>query len=276
MKLTSVVAAACVLTLTTAGCSGPAGPRLVTPSPAPSVQPVTRGAQPWIPARGASFQVQYAGRLDLGVPAEVYDLDYQTASADDVARLRARGVHVVCYFNAGAYENWRPDKDAFPRSVIGKPLEGWAGENWLDVNQSAALLPIMERRMDDCVEKGFEAVDPDNVDGYTQDSGFAISPEAQVRYIRALAAAAHERGLSMGLKNDTDQLGELAGDVDFAVNEECVAYGECGVYRDFLTAGKAVFNIEYAGDAASVCPGRPEHLTTVIKDRQLGAQRVAC
>ncbi|WP_035758414.1 endo alpha-1,4 polygalactosaminidase [Granulicoccus phenolivorans] len=241
-----------------------------------AVSPAHAAGPKWVPEQGSSFQIQYSGRLDLSLPVDVYLLDGEDTTAAQVAQLKARGVRTVCYINAGAYENWRSDKSKFPRSVIGKPLDGWDGENWLDVNRIDVLLPIMSARMDVCAQKGFDAVDPDNTDGWSQNTGFRISKQAQINYQIALAGAAHDRGLAIGLKNDVEQLPQLGSVVDFAVNEECGAYNECDAYNDFLASGKAVFNIEYEGDRASVCPGRPDGMSTVIKHWSLDAYRVAC
>lgn len=241
----------------------------------PSAARTTVGAR-WLPKVGASFQIQYSGEIDLTLPVDIYNLDWESTTAEEIAQLSARGVSTMCYFNAGAYEDWRWDQDQFPAEVLGKDLDGWPGEKWLDVRAIDALMPIMTARMDICRAKGFQAVDPDNTDGWIQDTGFDIAPSDQVAYQRALAKAAHARGLSIGLKNNPDQLGDLAGDVDFAVNEECVRYRECDKYADFLASGKAVFNIEYGGSLTRVCPGRPVGMTTVIKDRKLSAQLQTC
>lgn len=240
--------------------------------------PTTRPpARPWWqPQVGSTFHIQYTGKIDLNQPVDVYNLDGDGTSAEEVAQLADRGVASVCYFNAGAYEDWRSDKGAFPEAVIGKEMDGWAGERWLDIRAVDVLLPIMAARMDTCKEKGFVGVDPDNTDGFIQDSGFDISAQDQIAYQRALAREAHARGLAIGLKNDPDQLPELAEDVDFAVNEECVKYEECDKYTDFLNSGKPVFHIEYKGTPDMVCPGRPVGMSTVIKDLKLGAASRAC
>jgi hypothetical protein len=52
--------------------------------------------------------------------------------------------------------------------------------------------------------------------------------------------------LSIALKNDLDQLNDLVGDFDFAVNEQCHEFNECGGYQVFIASGKPVFNAEYA------------------------------
>lgn len=246
------------------------------PTVARTVRTTSSAGPWWTPDVGATFLIQYTGKVDFSRPFDVYNLDWERTNASDVTQLRDRGVASVCYLNAGAYEDFRPDKDSFPASVIGNDLDGWPGEKWLDVRQISTLLPIMTARMDVCKSKGFVAIDPDNTDGWTQDTGFPISAADQIAYQRALAAAAHERGLAVGLKNNEDQIDDLAKDVDFAVNEECVAYRECDQYQAFLAGGKAVFNIEYKGSPTSVCPGRPAGMSTVISNRKLSGTITAC
>ena len=104
----------------------------------------------------------------------------------------------------------------------------------------------MEARLDLAAEKGCDGVEPDNVDGYANDSGFPLSGNDQLAYNRFLASAAHERGLLIGLKNDLDQISELVAEFDFAVNEECYEYDECERLTPFIEAGKPVLHAEYA------------------------------
>ena len=94
----------------------------------------------------------------------------------------------------------------------------------------AYLLPIMERRIAACKDKGFDAVEPDNVDGYANSSGFPISSDDQVAYNQAIAGLAHRYGLGVALKNDPGQVATLQPSFDFAIVEECARYGECDSY----------------------------------------------
>lgn len=249
------------------------GPTVAPTPPPPSDTPAPTSW--WKPKVGASFQVQYTGRLDLSLPVDVYNLDHEGASKADIAQLRARGVDAICYFNAGATEDWRADKNKFPAAVVGKPLDGWPGERWLDIRRLDVLVPIMAARMDDCKAKGFVAVDPDNTDGWQQDTGFSIKGDHQVAYQRALAEEAHKRGLAIGLKNNIEQLDRIAPFVDFAVNEQCYQYRECNAYAGLLKSGKAVFNIEYSASQAA-CDARPAGMATIFKDLELSARRSAC
>lgn len=230
----------------------------------------------WRPRTGLTWQIQYSGALDATVPVQVYDVDAEDTSKAQVAALKARGVRTICYVNAGAFENWRPDRGAFPAVVLGRPLQGWPGERWLDIRRRDLLLPILTARMDTCRAKGFDAVDPDNLDGYTNASGFPLTRADTVAYVRALATAAHRRGLAIGLKNATETIPQLVAAVDFAVNEECEQYRECGAYRPFLNAGKAVFHIEYRGTVAAICARRPKGFSTLSKPMNLGPARSAC
>ena len=52
----------------------------------------------------------------------------------------------------------------------------------MDVRRIDVLGPIMESRLDMCEEKGFDGVEPDNVDGYLNDTGFPLTKEDQLSY----------------------------------------------------------------------------------------------
>jgi hypothetical protein len=56
-----------------------------------------------------------------------------------------------------------------------------------------------------------------------------------------------------GLKNDLSQINILVDDFDFAINEQCWQYRECGRLRPFTEAAKAVFNVEYRLQRSEFC-----------------------
>lgn len=276
MRIVKIGAYALTLALTTSACTA-TSPQ--AEGSTPTTLTASTAAKPtswWKPQRGQSWQIQYSGTIDTSVKASVYNLDWQETSKKTIDALHRRGVKVICYINAGGYENWRPDAKAFPASTLGKPLDDWPGERWLDLRKRSRLAPIMAKRMDTCKAKGFDAVDPDNLDGYATKSGFPLTRADAVAYQRQLAADAHKRNLAIGLKNSLEILPQLTNVVDFAVNEECVAYSECGSYAKFLAAKKPVFNVEYEGSAASVCRKVPKGMSTIIKPLELTARRTAC
>jgi hypothetical protein len=69
-----------------------------------------------------------------------------------------------------------------------------------------------------------------------------------------LAELAHERSLTIGLKNDLDQIDDLVGEFDFAVNESCVQYRECAALAPFTAQGKPVLHVEYELGTDAFCP----------------------
>jgi hypothetical protein len=137
----------------------------------------------------------------------------------------------------------------------------------------------MQARLDLAVTKNCDGVEPDNVDAYSNNSGFNLTAADQLDYNRFLAAEAHTRGLSVGLKNDLDQVTDLLSDFDWALNEECFDWNECDMLRPFIQAGKAVFHVEY-GDAQlaeDICPQANDlNFDSLIKNYDLDAWRIAC
>ncbi|MCH0568491.1 endo alpha-1,4 polygalactosaminidase [Streptomyces sp. MUM 136J] len=235
-----------------------------------------RAAALWQPRPGLTWQWQLDGRVDPSVDAAVYDIDGFENSASDVARLHRDGRKVICYINVGAWEDFRPDRHDFPQSVLGGP-NGWNGERWLDIRKVSVLRPLMERRFDMCRDKGFDAVEPDLVEGYGNKTGFPLTAADQLRYNRMIAEIAHERGLAVGLKNDLPQIPQLLGHFDFAVNEECAQYDECRRLEPFVKAGKAVFHVEYSEPREEFCPqARSLRLSSMVKKPELDTWRKPC
>jgi len=185
---------------------------------------------------------------------QMYDVDGFNATASDVAAMHNAGMRVVCYISAGTYEDWRPDASKFPAAILGSGVSGWPGEKWLDVRDvkktNSALASIMNARLDMCRTKGFDAVEFDNVDGYSNSTGFPLTSSDQTYYNVFLANGARSRGMSAVLKNDLDQVQQLLPYFDMALNEQCNQYKECGTLAPFVAAGKPVFNAEYASSTS--------------------------
>jgi len=208
----------------------------------------------WRPApTTAPWQWQLQGRVDTSIDAAVYDIDGFATPASVVRRLHRQGRRVVCYLDVGSWESYRPDADAFPRSVIGRRYEGFPDERWLDIRRFRRFAKPLRRRFDICARKGFDAVEPDNLAGWENRTGFPITAAAQLRFNRWVARQVHRRGMAVALKNDGRQVGKLLGAFDFAVVEQCFQYEECELYEPFVRDGKAVFETEYELEPADYC-----------------------
>ena len=223
----------------------------------------------WTPPRGLRWQYQLQGTVNTTictvpfaggacVHPGVFDIDLYAANGTTlntaaVNQIHARHAHAVCYVDAGTSEDWRPDAAKIPAALMGKS-NGWPGERWLDIRKTAVLLPIIKARTQKCVQAGFDAVDYDNVDGYTNVTGFPLTAANQLAFNRALAQLAHGLGLAVGLKNDIEQVTALRPDFEFAVNEQCFQYRECGVYDAWKPAGTPVLEVEYSALPKNYCP----------------------
>lgn len=234
---------------------------------------VAAAPTPWTPSSSDVYQLILDATpttTQLQAPFTVVELDGFDTPASVVAEVHRLDKHAVCYVDVGTWENWRPDAKDFPRSVLGRPDAGWPGERWLDVRRLGVLLPIMTRRIEMCEKKGFDAVDPDNVDGVDNDTGFKLTVREQLRYDRDVASIVHAHCMSVALKSFADQASALEGDFDFVVNEQCVQYEECTELLPFVQHKKAVFDIEYT-KSLSFCSKLPADIDGLAKRLSLDA-----
>ncbi len=209
------------------------------------------------PTSATTWQWQLVDAVNSTYDVEVYDIDLYNVPDAEIAAMQSQGRKVICYFSAGSYEPFRSDAGDFPAEVIGKVLDGFEDENWLDIRQES-VLEIMRKRLDMAVQKGCDGVEPDNVDGYQNPSGFPLSDSDQLIFNKKLANEAHTRGLAVGLKNDLDQIPRLVRYFDFSVNEQCHEFSECDSLVPFVSANKPVWNAEYeqnfVDNPAEICP----------------------
>jgi hypothetical protein len=202
-----------------------------------------QAASRWTPPQQLTWYWQLTGTPKVE-PVAATDIDGFDSSAATVAGFHAIGQRMICYIDVGTWENWRPDASQFPSAVLGNN-NGWPGEQWLDIRQLSVLEPIMTARFQMCQQKGFDAVEPDNMDGYENNTGFPITAADQLAYDTWVAQEVHSLGMAVFQKNDPDQAGQLEPYFDGVIDEQCNQYSECSSYRPYLAAGKPVLNAEY-------------------------------
>ncbi len=243
--------------------------------------PVSPSKDWWRPTPGLTWQWQLSDPpVDTSIEADVYDIDIFDNDASVVTKLHAQRRKVIGYINVGSWEDWRSDKDQFPPEVLGKAYEGWPGEKWLDIRRMDLIAPIMRARLDLCKARGFDAVEPDNMEIHSNGSGFPITYGDQLKYALWLADEAHQRGLAIGIKNAADQVRELIDHFDFAIIEDYFFYGLQEKMVPFIEAGKPVFAAEYDDtgvDFAAACKNAGKLGFSIIqKHRILTSYRVTC
>ncbi len=227
----------------------------------------------WVPPPSQSWDWQLSEPFDFTRPVDIIDIDQQETSAQTVAMLHAQGKRVICYISVGSWESWRPDASSYAAALKGKNYDGWAGEKWVDIRRIDLLGPILLARFDDCAAKGFDGIEPDNIAGFEENTGFALTAADQLTFNRWLAEQAHSRGLSIGLKNDNGQVAELVGDFDWALTEDCDDQGWCADLNPFIAAGKAVLQAEYTDNNSTlsgICgPAKARGFSAILKERDL-------
>ena len=158
----------------------------------------------------------------------------------------------MCYYSAGTYEPDRPDSNEFPESVLGNPVIGWPGEKWLDIRQLDVLGPIMVNRTIIAQSKQCDGLEPDNVDGYANPTGFPLTYQDQISCNSVppsliarinltidntfIANISHAYQLGVALKNDVEQIPDLVDLFDFTVNEQCHQYNEASCLLNITCA----------------------------------------
>jgi hypothetical protein len=191
----------------------------------------------------------------------LYDIDGIDNPASTVAALHQRHDKVICYIEVGAAGNYYSARAEHVSPTyyaqlaaaedLGKDVPGYP-ERYLNINAPSALRIIETMIRQQCAAKGFDAVEPDIDDSYTDSTGFSITEAQNLRYDKALGAYAHSLGLAWGQKNgDQDPAFSKALEpaTDFLLDEECDFYQTCGIVAPpYLKARKLVLDAEYTGD----------------------------
>ncbi|MFE2873416.1 endo alpha-1,4 polygalactosaminidase [Embleya sp. NPDC059259] len=249
------------------------GPTPTTPgTAAPTAQPPAGGAEPVLPPIGAQWDYQIGGAYQPAAGVRIVSRD---SGADPAA-----GLYNICYINAfqaqpGSTAWWQsnhPDlllRDSSGALVLDKDWH----EPLLDVSTDAKrdrLAQVEYPWIDGCAAKGFQAVEPDNLDSYGR-SGGLLKPADNIAFASLLAQRAHRDGLAIGQKNATELLDRhQAIGFDFAVAEQCGATDECDQYASAY--GNRVVDVEY-DDAgfASACKSFASRISIVRRDHDVSA-----
>jgi hypothetical protein len=221
-----------------------------TTSTTTTTPPITGGA--WTPPQHLAWYWQIGGGTfpamtgsGKAAQADAWDIDGFDNAASVVSQLHAAGHHVICYLDVGTAENFRSDYASFPVKDLGR-TNGWPGEKWLNVTDLAGLEPMMDARITMCQSKGFDAVEPDNEDGWENSTGFTISGSQQQAYNSWVASDIHAHGMAAFGKNDPEQASQSVSYNDGQIEEQDVQYGDD--VTPYLKAGKPVLDAEYKAE----------------------------
>ncbi|TRX49330.1 endo alpha-1,4 polygalactosaminidase [Fulvivirga sp. M361] len=220
---------------------------------------------------------------DFSTEADVIDIDAFSATPELVANLKAQGKKVVAYVSVGSFEDFRPDSGVFPILVLGNRNESFESELWLDIREIDQLAPILTARFDMIRDKGFDGIEPDNINGYKIDTGFPLTEEDAAIFSRWLINEAHSRGLSIGQKNAPELVPEMVDEFDWILVEDAFVKNFADQLSPYSGVGKAVFLTEYTDRISvsdfqsNVCPlAKANGFSAVLKNRDLTNTTVYC
>jgi hypothetical protein len=233
---------------------------------------VARAVTP--PPANGPFDYQLGGAYPLPAGTQIVTRD-RTASPEP-------GVYSICYVNAFQTQPeqlkwWRAHHPSLLLRRHGRELQdpGWPGEVLLDTSSArrrAGIAKVLGAWVDGCARKGFQAVEPDNLDTWTRSKGRLTSSD-NFALARRLIARAHRAGLAIAQKNAAEKTaaGRRAG-FDFAVAESCQVYDECDAYT--TAYGAEVLEVEYADQGgernfAAACQARGTTISINYRDRDL-------
>jgi len=210
----------------------------------------------------------------------VFDIDGIENPASTVAALHNMGDKVICYIEIGSAGNYyTATAEGIPTTYyaqlkadgdLGKKMSGYP-EYYLNITAPSTVSIIESMIKQQCAGKGFDAVEPDIDDSYTDNTGFGTTEAQNETYDKTLAAYAHSLGLAWGQKNGDNDAAfakALEPTTDFLLTEECNYYKTCSIVTPpYVNAGKMVLNIEYtndwgsnaAKDLQSFCPSDITH-----------------
>jgi hypothetical protein len=223
------------------------------------------------------------GRFDYQIGGAYKPLRSVRIVDRDRTSKPAPGVYNICYINAfqtQAYQDgwWkRHHPQLLLRNSSGKLIEdpGWPGEIILNTSTASdrhALATIENGWLKGCKAKGFQGVEPDNLDSNTRSQGLLTQAD-DFAFAKLLVTSAHADGLAIAQKNDAEQSAHLRRTVhfDFAIAEECQVYSECSFYRKAY--GDEFFEIEYTDNGraayAKACAIRGAEISVILRDRNV-------
>ncbi len=244
----------------------------------------TADPSPGAPAYGpppvnAQFDYQVGGEYELPPGVKVVSRDWFMGSAPD-------GIYAICYINAfqtgGDYPDIdRPDERYnWPEELVLFDLgddPNWEGEYLIDISteeKRALAAAWVEPMVRTCRDKGFEAVEYDNLDSWgrfndtPREDDVPFGRDDAIAYAELLADLAHGYGMAAAQKNTGDLPRQVSREqigFDFAVVEDCGKWDVCQQYVDVW--GDHIVDIEYRKkDFKKTCRLYGDAISVVLRD----------
>lgn len=275
MSLRRLVPALLASAALLAGCDrdDPATPAGEALTPAPTAPADTLPSAPGsetfgaeAPAASAPPLLPPAGRVNWAWPrpgerpnldtrageTTLVGLDGLSAKPSQVSALKARGIYTVCRMNLTTLDPHSPDAARFTapmrlREAGGQPILAFDPAN--AVRPGSALGALLVGRLNVCVIRGFDAVDPGDLGSAGGAEGDSARQQ-RLNFSGWLADQAHAAGLAIfqhGALRDAeerDRHGRVLADIfDGAISGGCRAEGTCAALSAYVSRGKLALDL---------------------------------
>nr|GAT51630.1 predicted protein [Mycena chlorophos] len=207
------------------------------------------------PAAAAITLFDPSGDFDYQIGGSFTPVSSVTTVSRDNSDEPAEGLYNICYVNAFQAQEedsnwWLQNAPQLLLQENGQPVKDPDWDEYIfntttDANRQA-LAAILEPTIQTCATKGFNAIEPDNLDTYTRFS--SLTKADNLAFARILSDYAHSLGLAFAQKNTAGlkAADKTTGGFDFAIAEECQVYSECDEYSNLY--GNYMIEIEYKSD----------------------------
>lgn len=157
-------------TLTTGGTAPPAQSGASPSAPAkPVVPPASRWVYQLQGYAGGRLDQVAAARADLAVVDLTRDGSTSWFTAQEIAKVRARGKKVLAYFEIGSIEDYRPEYAAVRRAALtAGALADWPGEYWVRYWDERWWALVVKPRLDRALAARFDGVYLDTIVAYEE------------------------------------------------------------------------------------------------------------
>lgn len=224
------------------------------------------------------------GKFDYQIGGSYSPQSDVTIVSRDNKESPVSGKYNICYINVFQTQPedsswWKKNHpDLLLKKKDGQYFEDpdWEGELFMDTSTDAkrqAIANVHKTTIDNCASKGFNAIEPDNLDTFTRSDNL-LKQENNLALAKILADYAHSKGLAFAQKNTGGELqgtGKSTVGFDFAIAEECQTFNECPAYTD--TYGNNVIEIEYSDNGKSyfdsACKARGAQISIIYRDRNV-------
>jgi hypothetical protein len=285
MKRVVAVLAALMMTLVLAGTAS-AYPRPPHNSATVTVQFDWKISRPFTASYVASSTANVMDSDEFEDAAKLGANHDPTSATVIVHDMHVANKFAICYVEAGAYQKGFPDDGNFAVTDYGATgsypnqhfnrryqMDGYPDEYYLNIAGFAGYTPgatltgtaaniatALGQRIAGCHAEGMDGVEPDDLDGYTNDSasgamggGWRLTQAEAAGFEQWLAYTAHGDSMAIFQKNDGANTAADYRTFDGMIIEECNAYDDpCGAdgdnVQDYVNAGKPVLNAEYTQD----------------------------